>query len=374
MKALVVSPYLFPEGGGLERYAHNVGTELEKLGVGVTFVGHAAESFRDDARTGVKPAFRLSNTPLHPRFARVVRDLIRESRPDVVHAHTPVPGAAELAWWAARKEGVPFVVTYHAGALLSGNPLFSLPARLHALSLERVMLSTAHARIAVSKFVAESVAPHLHWSVAPPGVDAVRFSPGGSPVPGRVLFVGPASRSYAWKGLDVLVEAVRMVSGARLRVVGNGDLAEHYRGLGVDVVGRVEDEQLVREYREASVVVLPSVTNAESFGMVLAEANACARPVIGSRVGGIPSFVRPGQNGLLVTPGSASDLATALGLVLHHRSFASALGARGRAIVEREHRWEDVARATLNAFVTATSSRGPRKMIASRSATPRRLQ
>lgn len=374
MRALVVSPYLYPEGGGLERYAHHVGVELEKLGVSLTSVGHARESFRDENRVGVEPAFRLSNTPLHPRFARVVRDLIRESRPDVVHAHSPVPGAAELAWWAARKEGVPFVVTYHAGALLSGSPLFSLPARLHANTIERAMLSRAHGRIAVSRFVAERVCPDLSWRIAPPGVDSTRFSPGGSPVAGRVLFVGPASRSYAWKGLDVLVEAVRRVRGARLRVVGDGDLADRFRALGVDVVGRVSEERLVREYREASVVVLPSVTDAESFGMVLAEANACGRPVIGSRVGGIPCFVREGENGLLVKPRSVSDLATAIGLVLNNDSFASALGARGRALVEREHQWGGVARVTLDALVTAASSSGRRRRIASRAATPRWLQ
>src|SRR5438874_4405429 len=91
------------------------------------------------------------------------------------------------------------------------------------------------ARIAVSRDVAERAFRGLDSTLAPPGVDLDRFSPGGEPVPGRVLFVGPASRAYRWKGLHVLADAVETLPGASLRVVGEGDLAERYRARGVDV-------------------------------------------------------------------------------------------------------------------------------------------
>jgi rhamnosyl/mannosyltransferase len=245
------------------------------------------------------------------------------------------------------------VLTYHAGVLRSGSPLLAAPAAAHRATLERAMIASAGGRIAVSAFVARSVFAGRSHALAPPGVDARRFAPGGSPVPGRVLFVGPASRAYAWKGLSVLAAAVARMPGARLRVVGEGDLADRYRARGVDVVGRVDEDRLVEEYRSSSVVALPSTSPAESFGMALAEANACGRPVVGSRVGGIPCFVRDGFNGLLVEPGDPDALAASLRRVLEDGPLAARLGANGRALVEKEHRWEDVARRCLDAFTAA---------------------
>jgi rhamnosyl/mannosyltransferase len=334
VKILVATPYLHPEGGGLERYAHEVSRGLGALGHEVAEVGPG------------RGTVRLSNAPVDPRFARVARRMLRKDAFDVVVGHAPVPGAAEMAAWAAAREGVPFALTYHAGALASGRRALALPAALHRATFERLMISRAAGRIAVSPFVAERAFRGLPCSVVPPGVDIARFAPGGAPAPGRVLYVGPVSRAYAWKGLAVLAEAVRRVPGATLRAVGDGDLASRYRALGVDVVGRVSDERLVEEYRAASVVALPSLTPAESFGMVLAEANACGRPVVGSRVGGIPCFVRDGENGLLARPGDAADLARAIGRILDGPDEARRMGERGRGIVEREHGWDRIAALT----------------------------
>jgi glycosyltransferase involved in cell wall biosynthesis len=106
------------------------------------------------------------------------------------------------------------------------------------------------------------------------------------------------------------------------------------------------------------VVTLPSITDAESFGMVLAEANACARPVVGSRVGGIPDFVRHGENGLLAEPSNARSLAAALTFILRNPEAAQRMGARGREIVLAGHNWDASADATERILLSA--SRDPR--------------
>ena len=366
MRVLLATPYLHPEGGGLERYAATVTSTLARDGHDVTLVGHTASPLDEVGadgvrRVGVRPSVKLSNTPLSPAFLRAVRRLVRESRPDVVNGHAPVPGAAEMAWWVARRERVPFALTYHAGALLAGHPALALPARAHRATVERAMIASADARIAVSDYVAREVFAGRPHALAPPGVDVARFTPGGAPEPGRVLYVGPVSRAYAWKGLATLADAMDIVRervpDARLRAVGDGDLAGRYRARGVEVVGRVDDARLVEEYRAASVVALPSLTPAESFGMALAEANACGRPVVGSRVGGIPCFVRHGENGLLAEPGDAASLAARLAKLLSDEALAARMGATGRALVEREHRWEDVAARCLTAFQEAVARR-----------------
>jgi len=366
VRILLVTPYLHPEGGGLERYAAMVGTTLAASGHEVTLVGHTSEPMDEERGhvrcIGLPPALRISNTPLRPRMHRELRRLLRAEHFDVVNAHTPVPGAAEMAWWAARREGTPFVVTYHAGELRSGSSLFAVPARFHRHTMERAMIVNADARIAVSDFVARRVFHGLKSTLASPGVDTERFTPGGTPVPGRILYVGPVARAYAWKGLSFLTEAITLLRArfptAHLRAVGDGDLAERYRACGVVVTGRVDDARLVDEYRAASVVALPSVTDAESFGMVLAEANACGRPVVGSRVGGIPCFVRDGDNGLLAEPGDAASLAERLARILSDPELARALGARGRARVELEHSWAGVSQRCLGVFTEVCARAG----------------
>ncbi|HWH09212.1 MAG TPA: glycosyltransferase family 4 protein [Candidatus Thermoplasmatota archaeon] len=361
MRALLVTPWLPPRGGGLERYAATVAERMARRGHEVTLLGHADaevdEVHRGVRRVGVVPDVRLSNAPLSRELARRARTLVQAEGHEVVNAHTPVPGAAESAFLAARRERVPFVVTYHAGRLESASPWLAPAAALHRHTFDRVMLSRADGRIAVSDYVAQHVFRGLSGTVVMPGVDVERFTPGGTPVPGRVLFVGPCARAYAWKGLAVLADAVAKVPGATLRVVGEGDLADHYRAKGAEVVGRVDEARLVEEYRAASVVALPSTTPAESFGMVLAEANACGRPVVGTRMGGIPCFVADGENGLLANPGDAGSLADALSRVLEDPALARKLGDAGRRKVLRGHRWDDVAARTVDALQDACARR-----------------
>lgn len=320
------------------------------------------------------PSIRLGNTPVHPRFAGELRQAIRRRRPEVVWAHTPVPFPAEMAYRAARREGIPFVVTYHAGRLRgSSRPLGALAA-LDRATFERTMLRGADGLIAVTPYVRDNaLARHRdRVTLVPPGVDHATYTPPGgrSPAgrsPAGILFVGPLDGSYRWKGLDVLWQAFQGVRSARpdatLTLVGRGDRAEEFRRIAARdpalvVKARLPDDALVAEYRKAAVLALPSTTDAESFGMVLAEANACGTPVVASRVGGIPCFVRDGDNGWLVRPGDARDLAARLLHVIDHPGEARILGEQGRRRVVAEHDWDDLARRTAAVLEGAVARRG----------------
>ena len=187
----------------------------------------------------------------------------------------------------------------------------------------------------------------------PPGVDTDLFSP---PAPGAsrdrtVLYVGRVERTSRWKGLQVLVDALpalrERVPDARLAVVGTGDDVPHLTAraeeLGVgDMVewrGAVDHADLPEHYRSAGVTVLPSLTEAESFGITLVEAMASGCPVVGSVVGGIPHVVRNGVDGLLTPPGDHAALADALATVLLDRERAAAMGAAGREAAASHWDW-----------------------------------
>ena len=113
----------------------------------------------------------------------------------------------------------------------------------------------------------------------------------------------------------------------------------------VRFVGTLAGDDLVAAYQRATIVVLPSTTEAESFGMVLIEAMSCGRPVIGSRVGGVPFVIDHGRDGLLVTPGDPAALATAIIELGNDPGMRSSMGAQGRRKVEAQFSVDGLRRA-----------------------------
>ena len=146
--------------------------------------------------------------------------------------------------------------------------------------------------------------------------------------------------------LEALPAVRRQVPDVRLEVVGDGDdvgaMRRHSERLGLDDVvewsGRIPHERLPEAYRRAAVTVLPSLTEAESFGMTLVEAMACGCPVVGSEVGGIPFVVRDGVDGLLVPPGDSAALAGVIVRLLRDRELRATLGRAG--VEAARGRWD----------------------------------
>jgi phosphatidylinositol alpha-1,6-mannosyltransferase len=89
----------------------------------------------------------------------------------------------------------------------------------------------------------------------------------------------------------------------------------------------------------------------EGFGLVFLEANACGRPVVGARAGGVTDAIRDGETGLLVPPGDPPALAAALVRLLADPGLAARLGQQGRAYVEREGNWDRVAERLLGHMI-----------------------
>lgn len=156
-----------------------------------------------------------------------------------------------------------------------------------------------------------------------------------------IYFVGRVVRE---KGLDRLLSAVSLVRTPwRLIVNGDGmDLGRaksiaHRLGLSdrIEFAGWADREQHVRFYREASVVVVPSIWP-EPFGMVGIEAMSYGKPVVAFNVGGISEWLEDGVTGFLVKPYDTKEMAEKIVYLLDHRDETREMGMRGRIRVERE--------------------------------------
>jgi rhamnosyl/mannosyltransferase len=211
------------------------------------------------------------------------------------------------------------------------------------------LLKRANAVIAVSDFVRHEFlgSRYANKSVTiTPGVDARRFWPARDRrVSGRVVFVGDFRDPR--KGLHHLINATAQVPGASLVVLGRGSgpAAPHVHYAGIQT-----GPALARYIQSASLLVLPSTTDAESFGMVLLEAMACGVPVIGSDIGGIPYVINHGHNGLLVPPSNPAALAQTIQHLMNYPQLAEKLGANGRRDAVQHYSWQERVTHTHNLF------------------------
>jgi len=164
-----------------------------------------------------------------------------------------------------------------------------------------------------------------------------------------VLSVGHLKRR---KGFDVLVQALGIVraefADTHLAVVGPGNaslLRQQTADLGIgDAVrflGEVDERDLVSLYHACDLfALLPRVDGGhfEGFGLVFLEANACGKPVVGTRSGGVPDAIVDGETGYLVDEDDAAGAAEAMLRLLRDPAHAARLGARGRQWAA-EHSW-----------------------------------
>jgi glycosyltransferase involved in cell wall biosynthesis len=374
---LLASPYFPPDLGGAEQYVGNLARLLhDRHGWRVVAVATArqrASATRfvdtDYARIYRIPfQMRISNTPIGVRWSHLLRDIIAREHVNIVNAHAPVPLVADAA---ARCCGeLPFVLTYHTGPMRNGRMLYDLTCRIY----ERYVLSGTARRadqvIVSSEYVAEYFDKLFAGKVTTisPGVDTDLFREGGRREPDLVLFVSSLKRAARYKGLPDLIAAVSILHrdrpGVRLEVVGDGDgMADHIalcEKLGaaqfVTFAGRLDGVALAAAYQRASVVALP--TYHDSFPTVLVEAMSTGRPVVSTRVGGIPTLVTDGVDGVLLTPGDVSALVSTIGDLLGDAALATDMGRRGARKARSELSWNAQADRTCGVFEKALSLRG----------------
>lgn len=172
-----------------------------------------------------------------------------------------------------------------------------------------------------------------------------------------ILYVG----RLAWnKGLPDLINClpnvIKSVPNAKLVLCGRGKMEQVLRdqvtsmGLqeSVKFVGLVPGGDLPLYYAASDLFVLPS--SLEPFGLVLLEAMSMCKPVIATRVGGIPEVVKDGENGLLVPPHDTKSLSNAVLRLVADEPLRSRLARNGRATVESRFTLEKMAQATRRCY------------------------
>jgi glycosyltransferase involved in cell wall biosynthesis len=327
---------------GAERVQDYLALRLPVYGFDVDFACVKANRFgplRQSQQTVLHDVPMCSRWDLRP--VRRLAKLIRSRGCAIVHTHTP--RTALVGGLAAALTGVRLV--HHAHSPTASDSTRRWRNRMNEI-VERFSLRGVCRVIAVSQALAEHVAGR--------GIDAKRITVVHNGVPSRESLPERRPPSGDWtlgvtalfrprKGLEVLLDALAILRKRRepvnLRAVGafespqyGAEIARRTQQLGLSrhVVWTGFQQNIDAQLQEINLFVLPSLFG-EGLPMVVLEAMAAGVPVVASDVAGIREAIRHGQDGLIVPPGNAEQLADAIAAVVHGNCDWSAMRASAAA-------------------------------------------
>ena len=256
---------------------------------------------------------------------------------------------ADMAALASR--GISFVFTYHAGTMKKERFLFDLVIWFYEHTFLNLSCRIAVKVVCPSHFVIISLLKKYQSksAVVSPGVDLDLFRPDEASAPSRntVLFIARYINMYKMKGFFTLLEAARSLPDITFKVIGEPISVELKN---IVFLGTKTVQETVKEMQNCTLLTLPSLAHAESFGMVLIEAMACGKPVIGTRIGGIPEVIIDEIDGLIVPPENPERLAEAIKRIISDADFANFLAKNGIAKIGLRYTWPIKVEETKKLF------------------------
>jgi glycosyltransferase involved in cell wall biosynthesis len=325
------------------------------------------------------PSFKAEQ---RARNALYFADLFARNGVDHFHVHF-ANRAAHTAIFLKEISGIPFSITAHGQDFmkdLGNNDLL----REICAAAEFVAAETDYSRDLLRQRCPESAAKIYRVYN---GIDleffSVPYPSTANPVP-RIISVG---RLVAFKGFDYLVDACGELVGRALdftcEIIGDGPLRDDLQAKidtlklapRVKLLGSLSQGAVIEKLRIADIFALASVTDRQGasdvFPTVIIEAMAAARPVVSTRLAGIPELVAHGETGLLVAPGDTGALAQTLEELIRDPGLRSRYGRAGRARIEQHFPIEHTVAPLVELFEkTSASRREPHQRGASHPPSP----
>lgn len=368
MNILFVTNNFPPMDGGIAAFDYHICKQLSGRGHKVMIIANRFQRSGDFDRQQDFSIRRL-NAKFRPTSIEAVYNILaltlKEKIEVVFFGHF---GSTHWLGGVLSKKifNIPYVVLVHGtefNAYLHG---FTQIDRLAS----RTVLKNANTIIVNSNATKSLVKRHGYPSsrihIVHPGTDKVNFKTSVSEsnsidkleLKGKKVLL-TASRLVAKKNhenvLKALPSMIREIPNLIYLIIGKGEEEKRLIKLTKDLdlekyvkfVGYVEPKDISRYYNICDVFVMPSKTvdiDYESFGIVYVEANACGKPVIAGRSGGVEDAVVDGVTGLLVDPDNIEEISQAIIRLLTDQEYARELGENGRRRVERELNWTTVGR------------------------------
>ncbi|WP_035288374.1 glycosyltransferase family 4 protein [Clostridium sp. KNHs214] len=278
---------------------------------------------------------------------RYVKKLIKEIKPDIVHAH-----------YASSYGLIGSIVNFHPYILsVWGSDVYEFPKK--GRIFERIIkynLSKADLLLSTSKAMAEETKKYTNKSIeiTPFGVDTNFFKPKENRYrEKKYLTIGIVKTLEKNYGIEYLIKAFAEIISKYpneklvLEIGGPGSQLNYLKqltiNLGIDesvkFLGLLNKEEVVNAFNRFDIAVFPSLS--ESFGVAAVEAQACGTPVIVSDVGGLPEATKPNYSSIVVPKEEHKRLVEAIEELLFNMEIRIQMGKNGRKFIEDNYRIED---------------------------------
>ena len=367
MHILQVTPYFYPHFGGVESHVMGLSEGLINLGHEVEVVTSRysrmpeTEKIKGIKVTRLPQWINLYNTPV----VTAIQEFVRRSHADVVHVHSPPPFTERFAAKGAKDSQKPLVVTHHCDLELKGF-LGNMAVNLYQSFLGKYPLRVADRVISTTNSYATTSRSlwDVDVDVVPNAVDIDRFNPQnkGDFIRDKfveddeplALFVG---RLVPHKGIGILIRALEYLQNGKLLIIGDGPYLNWLKQLTkkldieerVVFVGPISDYWLPAYYAATDVVVLPSTSRLEAFGIVGLEAMASGKPLILSDIPGVRDVISSDE-GFIVEPLDPEAVAHALEKIWDYPENAKQMGLKGRERVVSIFSWKKVSKDVEKIF------------------------
>ncbi len=297
---------------------------------------------------------------------------------DHVHVHF-ANRAAHTAVFLKEISGIPFSITAHGQDFMKDLGSDDLLREICAAA-EFVAAETDYSRDLLRQRCPNSAAKiHRVYN----GIDLERFPAPRSCNGDRIPQIVSVGRLVAFKGFDDLINACAELARRRIDfvcdIIGDGPLRETLQAKieqldlssRVNLLGSLSQDAVLEKLQAADIFALASTTDAQGatdvFPTVILEAMASTRPVVSTRLAGIPELVVDGQTGMLAPPGDATALAYALEQLLRDPELRLRFGHSGRARIEQDFRIEQTVAPLMEMLERSCSRRSAGDVSVSRS-------
>jgi phosphatidyl-myo-inositol dimannoside synthase len=372
MRVLIVTPEFPPQFGGIGTHCYEMAKHWSEQAE-VTVLAPAVNG----SRVRLEMPFEVVELQAAPNRAlrlwgtiRAIRRLLRANQFDAVYmGHWRTDGVAFRLATVIGTAAPRYVQAIHGSEVLC---LLGTRAGAPARRAFRWTVAAADRLVALGSYQLEpleqlGIQPERVF-LSPEGVDISAFRGADADALAdrlrrrhglerkRVLLT--VARLDEYKGHDMVICALphilARVPDTLYLIVGSGGHEPALRGLVdqmgltecVRFIGRVSEEDLAGYYHLCDVFIMATRRigcETEGFGIVFLEAAACGKPAVGGRTGGIRDAVLDGITGLLVDPGSPSEIAEAVVTLLRNENLARGLGEAGRRRVTDELQYRDIA-------------------------------
>jgi glycosyltransferase involved in cell wall biosynthesis len=372
-----------PMIGGVETHLTILLPELVRMGHRVSLLtGAVAGENETDTYEGVEvrrtPLFDLNwlvkrgLEGLEPDLQGLYSEQIQSVRPDIIHAHNmhyfSEPHATILDQMA-REQGIPLVLTAHN---VWDDILFlRLTREVHWSHIIAVSHYIRMELLGIGLDDSRTTTVHhgLDLSKYRRNLEPARALKRFPQLKGRKIVFHPARLGMA-KGCDVVIKAMRLVlerfPEAMLVLAGSKNIIDWavsqekdiaycidlIRTLGIEdnvLIDVFTLDEMPELYALSDVVVYPS-SQAEPFGLTLLESLASAKPIVVTRMGGMPEIIQDEISGYVIPHRDLDVLANRLTLLLEHTRLRRRLGETGRQIVEQHYTKEIMTREHLSVY------------------------